>query len=152
MFGLGSYVCKEPRKIQPFSGGGAGIGRETALQCAKFKYVIASPLLTRKQINLPVRVPRVEPNLYWATSTNPRRIVLPQKLNAQEGRSKIRWLKDSSYLNLIAREAVGLRCDVTSWDDQVNLFQTGFDTFGSVDIVVRWIVNTLKTRNSPSVI
>jgi hypothetical protein len=26
---------------QPFSGGGAGIGRETALQCAKFKYVVS---------------------------------------------------------------------------------------------------------------
>lgn len=34
-------------------------------------------------------------------------------------------------------EAIGLRCDVTSWDDQVDLFQTAFDTFRSVDVVVR---------------
>jgi len=34
-------------------------------------------------------------------------------------------------------EAIGLRCDVTSWEDQVDLFQTAFDTFGSVDVVVR---------------
>jgi hypothetical protein len=33
-------------------------------------------------------------------------------------------------------EAIGLRCNVTSWEDQVHLFQTAFDTFGSVDVVV----------------
>ena len=32
-----------------FPGGGAGIGRETALQCAKYKYVI-SHLLSRKKL------------------------------------------------------------------------------------------------------
>ena len=34
-------------------------------------------------------------------------------------------------------DAIGLRCDVTLWEDQVDLFQTAFDTFGSVDVVVR---------------
>ena len=36
-------------------------------------------------------------------------------------------------------EAIGLHCNVTSWEDQVNLFQTAFDTFGSVDIAVGWV-------------
>lgn len=30
-----------------------------------------------------------------------------------------------------------MHCDVTSWDDQVNLFQVASHTFGSVDVVVR---------------
>ena len=38
-------------------------------------------------------------------------------------------------------EAIGLRCDVTSWEDQVDLFQTAFYTFGSVDVVVREMVH-----------
>ena len=41
--------------------------------------------------------------------------------------------------NWSASEAIGLRCNVTSWEDQVNLFQTAFVTFGSVDVVVRWV-------------
>lgn len=47
--------------------------------------------------------------------------------------------------NRSASEAIGLRCNVTSWEDQVNLFQTAFDTFGSVDVVVRWEFRTSCT-------
>ena len=36
-----------------------------------------------------------------------------------------------------AREAIGLRCDVTTWDDQVKLFEAAVETYHSVDIVVR---------------
>ena len=49
-----------------------------------------------------------------------------------------------------ASEAIGLRCNVTSWEDQVNLFQAAFDTFGSVDVVVRRVFHRLFTRNDPS--
>ena len=45
-----------------------------------------------------------------------------------------------SVPNCSTSEAIGLRCDVTSWEDQLNLFQVAFDTFGSVDVVVRGVV------------
>ena len=35
------------------------------------------------------------------------------------------------------RDAIGLRCDVTAWDDQVKLFEAAVETYRSVDIVVR---------------
>jgi len=34
------------------------------------------------------------------------------------------------------REAIGLRCDVTVWDDQLKLFETAIEAYRSVDIVV----------------
>jgi NAD(P)-dependent dehydrogenase (short-subunit alcohol dehydrogenase family) len=34
-------------------------------------------------------------------------------------------------------EAMSRRCDVTSWDDQVTLFQDACARFGSIDVVVR---------------
>jgi len=33
-------------------------------------------------------------------------------------------------------EAIGLRCDVTSWDDQLKLFEAAIEAYHSVDIVV----------------
>lgn len=34
------------------------------------------------------------------------------------------------------REAIGLRCDVTSWEDQLKLFEAAIEVYHSVDIVV----------------
>lgn len=34
------------------------------------------------------------------------------------------------------RDAIGLRCDVTSWEDQLKLFEAAIEAFHSVDIVV----------------
>jgi len=48
-----------------------------------------------------------------------------------------------------ASEAIGLRCNVTSWEDQVDLFQTAFDTFGSVDVVVRREPRRPRTHHDP---
>ena len=90
-----------------------------------------------------VYVLRTELNLCWAISMDQQHKVWPQKLSVQEGRSEIHRLGNSSP-NRSAREAIGLYCNVTSWDDQVNLFQTAFDTFGCVDIVVRCVFNTLR--------
>lgn len=45
-----------------------------------------------------------------------------------------------------------MRCNVTSWDDQVDLFQAAFDTFGSVDIVVRSGSSALQTRRDHELI
>lgn len=36
-------------------------------------------------------------------------------------------------------DAVALKCDVTSWDEQTKLFELAVATFGSVDIVVSFI-------------
>lgn len=90
-----------------------------------------------------VYVLRTELNLCWAISMDQQHKVWPPKSSVQEGRSEIHRLGNSSP-NRGAREAIGLYCNVTSWDDQVNLFQTAFDTFGSVDIVVRCVFNTLR--------
>lgn len=34
------------------------------------------------------------------------------------------------------REAIGLRCDVTAWEDQVKLFEAAIEAYNSVDVVV----------------
>ncbi|KAF9778483.1 hypothetical protein BJ322DRAFT_1014692 [Thelephora terrestris] len=54
-------------------------------------------------------------------------------LFAETGNIRRIWGSNSDKSN---SEAIGLRCDVTSWADQLNLFQTAFDAFGSVDVVV----------------
>lgn len=41
-----------------------------------------------------------------------------------------------NLLTHLLREAVWRQCDVRNWDDQVALFQAGFDAFGRVDIVI----------------
>lgn len=33
-------------------------------------------------------------------------------------------------------DATGVKCDVTSWDQQVALFQHAIDTYGKVDIAL----------------
>ncbi|KAM0788617.1 hypothetical protein ACM66B_001736 [Microbotryomycetes sp. NB124-2] len=33
-------------------------------------------------------------------------------------------------------DAIGTKCDVTSWDSQVKMFRLGADTFGKIDVVV----------------
>lgn len=35
-----------------------------------------------------------------------------------------------------SREVVTGRCDVTSWDSQLGLFKTGFEKYGSIDVVL----------------
>ena len=67
---------------------------------------------------------------------NPWRKVWPRRSNALEGGLNVHRPCNLS-LNRSASEAIGIRCDVVSWEDQTNLFQIGFDTFGSVDVVVR---------------
>jgi hypothetical protein len=37
----------------------------------------------------------------------------------------------------LCRQAIYARCDVASWDSQVDLFDFAVKIFGSVDIVVR---------------
>ena len=51
------------------TGGGAGIGRETALQCAKHKYVASYVSPESELIVRPALLPG--PGLCWAISTNP---------------------------------------------------------------------------------
>lgn len=38
---------------------------------------------------------------------------------------------------LVNREAIFTSCDVTSWDDQVAMFEAALTAYSSVDIVVR---------------
>ena len=133
-----------------FPGGGAGIGKETAFQCAKYKYV--SPcLILQKRDNSPF-FPRPGPNLCWAISMNLWCKAWPQRSNVPEGRLNVQPLPTAEFLGFEwnASEAIGLRCDVTSWEDQVNLFQTGFDTFGSLDVVVRRALRSLSTHDEAS--
>lgn len=58
----------------------------------------------------------------------------------------VRRLRNSSS-DWSNSEAIGLSCNVTSWEDQVKLFQTAFDTFGSVDVVVCLMIRGLYTRD-----
>lgn len=37
---------------------------------------------------------------------------------------------------VLDRQAVGQRCHVTDWDNQVSLFELGMSTFSAVDVVV----------------
>lgn len=41
---------------------------------------------------------------------------------------------------LAYRKAVSRKCDVTVWDDQVALFELAIEKFGSVDVVVCFIL------------
>lgn len=45
------------------------------------------------------------------------------------------------------REAIGLRCDVTSWEDQLKLFEAAVEAYRSVDIVVSCL-SPLRPRPS----
>lgn len=78
----------------------------------------------------------------WEISTNPQRKVWLQRLSVSEGRLELRWLWHLSSDESLS-EAIGLRCDVTSWEDQVNFFQAAVDAFGSVDVVVRCVFHVM---------
>jgi hypothetical protein len=43
-------------------------------------------------------------------------------------------------------EAIGLQCDVTSWEDQLRLFEAAIEVYRSVDIVVSyWSPSQLRS-------
>jgi hypothetical protein len=77
---------------------------------------------------------------------NPQRKVWLQRLSVWEGRLELRWLWHLSSDESLSK-AIGIRCDVTSWEDQVNFFQAAFDAFGSVDVVVRRVFHAISIHS-----
>ena len=121
-----------------YAGGAAGIGRETALQYARSKCVFAF----ESQSFLVDEC--AEHQLVPQSETRARR---PQRAWAGKGRitdknggrvclAVLFTVRGSLECFQIRREAIGLRCDVTVWDDQLKLFEAAIEAYHAVDIVV----------------
>lgn len=46
-------------------------------------------------------------------------------------------IEESPEIKTLYSQAIGVKCDVTSWDDQVAMFEAAVKAFGQVHVVVR---------------
>ena len=122
------------------TGGAAGIGKETALQYARSKCVFLFRFNSSAAANHPG---------HHSILQSETRAGRPQQawsrrccIRNQEGRrvclAALVAAGVASYVPETIREAIGLQCDVTSWEDQLRLFEAAIDAYHSVDIVVRY--------------